>query len=456
MSKKCDKYNYKNDKSKSDNIIYDCCKNNECNDRYDSIIHNKNPHKDVIHTKDNYKKPKNNYDEYCENGENIKNKNCDICNESKNEYDKCCENTKNENCENTKNVRNVRNDHDKCCENTKNENCENTKNVRNEINDYDKYCENGENIKNDCNKNEDKNKNNVDITKLLNGIDETFYDNVDYLQQQINMINESYNEIKNELLNNNTNTNTNVNVNYNELIDNMNEKIDNIECICVNSDSKKQVFVDTNLIHTIIIPKNIDFIYLTMVAGGGAGGIGHINNMFYYSGGGGGSGAALINKPIMVEEGDIINIKVGKGSDIRNDIKGENSYIEIINKGIITVSGGENGYPSLTKCANISGGKGGESHLCMLKGCDGKNGITSLPSFASAIGGNGGSSIFFEGGKGGGSYFDEGGCGGSIGNLIGKDGHHGSGGGGSCPKTNINMDMYVSGNGGDGIVIIEW
>jgi hypothetical protein len=299
------------------------------------------------------------------------------------------------------------------------------------------------------------------LLEIVNNVDTQMNQNIDFIQQQLNMISTSYLEVIKELHIDNNRYSTLINE-----INNITEEINDFKMPLLNTGTEhdnceccKMIYTDTTQIHKYVIKNDIKFIYLTMVGGGGAGGIGFIQNMYYYSGGGGGSGACVINKPICVEIGTIIKIKVGKGSDARFDLCGENTYVEILypnlTKITVCASGGRNGRPSSIEDPNVDGGCGGKSYLCMLKGCRGKDGTISLPSYTSANGGDGGSSIFYKGGDGGCSYFSDGGLGGTVTNLLGENGKFGSGGGGSCPKSNIDRTNRISGLGGDGVVIIE-
>ena len=308
-----------------------------------------------------------------------------------------------------------------------------------------------------------------DLINFIDLIDLQIENNTDFIQNQINILNKSYAEIINELKQGSNNYLTVINeiTNINDTIDEL--KLNIYNCCnpktdtCCKCENGKIVYTDITKTHIFVIDFDITCIFITMVGGGGAGGVGCVKGMYYYSGGGGGSGGALIRRPIQVTKGTIINITVGKGSDIRFDNFGGNTTVELVypngDKETIVVYGGENGKPvcdDTENPPNVTGGKGGEGISCNLKGCDGDDGTISLPSYISANGGNGGSSIFFKGGNGGSSYFTIGGKGGDIDNLLGSNGYLGSGGGGSCPKSIIDITTRISGLGGDGIVIIEW
>lgn len=226
--------------------------------------------------------------------------------------------------------------------------------------------------------------------------------------------------------------------------------------------SNTAIFKYNSKIQTHIIGNCTNFIYITAVGAGGAGGVGLVKDMYYYSGGGGGAGACIIKKPIKVTPGTIINVYVGLGGFIKPDLSGENgenTTIEILYPNgtikTLVLHGGNNGFP-FNNVLQVNGGKGGidDCGLTFLNGADGSDGCITIPSQIAACGGKGGKSMMCNGGKGGGNYFDNGGKGGTTNMLSGENGEFGSGGGGSIPRF-IPNDI-PSGLGGDGIVIIEW
>lgn len=300
----------------------------------------------------------------------------------------------------------------------------------------------------------------ANISEIINSLDMQICNNMDYMQEQINFLNISYSQLIDEVICENKK--------YQKLASEINKipckineiiNMDTCSHTCEHQCGKK-MFTDTNKEHKFVIEHDIEFICLTMVAGGGAGGVGFVKDMFFYSGGGGGSGACLINCPIPVKKGTIIKIQVGKGGNLNTKRNGQNTIVEIINPDLkmqcIQTNGGENGCPSIECEKDVSGGIGGISGVSVLSGANGQNGMISMPSARTAIAGNGGNSVFFNGGNGGGNMFGIGGTGGTIDELIGQDGKFGSGGGGSCPRNIIDTTQKISGNGGDGLVIIEW
>lgn len=240
-------------------------------------------------------------------------------------------------------------------------------------------------------------------------------------------------------------------------------------------------FTKKEKIYYYKIPQNINLIFLTMVAGGGAGGIGYCGNQYFYGGAGGGAGSCIIKKPIYIDYESELIVKVGCGGKSNVGKNGEDTYIEYSYKNCkkkICVKGGENGHPKLIDICEkklsteITGGCGGKKCYPDLSGScgsDGKliigynfggvcgcNGNISYPSGPTTKPGDGGCSLYEEGGLGGHNYFASGGLCGNINNPLGEDGVFGSGGGGSIPKYNLDFCSKLSGDGGDGIVIIEF
>ncbi|ARF10683.1 hypothetical protein Hokovirus_2_210 [Hokovirus HKV1] len=181
---------------------------------------------------------------------------------------------------------------------------------------------------------------------------------------------------------------------------------------------------------TYKLEKETEIIFITMSGGGGAGGIGKIINNRMYNGYGGGGASGFIHYPIAVKKDTTLCITVGKGGDkYKNKGDGEDTIIEF--------------YDSCNKMYfNIvsEGGKGGSE---VDAGLGGKNYL--IPSFSGQDGiKSGGNSIFGYGGE------------------DGLDGYNGSGGGGSLALdyedviTKKKTNCKLSGNGGNGFVIIEY
>lgn len=206
----------------------------------------------------------------------------------------------------------------------------------------------------------------------------------------------------------------------------------------------------------IDLDQNIDTLFISMVGGGGSGGVGDIVSNINYCGGGGGSGGALYRVPLNIkknnEEYSIpLRIKciVGSGGNNENPDGGDTS-IDILSGNInilsLRVSGGKRGgSDSSLKGFASSGGAGGESYFYNTSrktGSSGRNGSIALNS-SIEVGGYGGDSAFYNGGVG---YYK------SIQNLDICNGNLGSGGGGiSSGFTNDRRSR-----GGDGIVVLEY
>lgn len=298
--------------------------------------------------------------------------------------------------------------------------------------------------------------------KLLNAFDKLdikMDNNIDYIQEQLNIIKKSYLDIykKTQI------DNKRYELLFNE-VQHINDTINNniynfVNCVPNQCYSSHIMFHSTDKTHIFPIDsKCIKVVYITAIAGGGAGGCGLIKNMFYYSGGGGGSGASIIKKPLIITNDIVLKITIGKGG-VLGKYNGTNTIIEIIDNcngsEFIILNGGLNGNPiNDDENIDLKGGNGGLSDYCILIGQNGQDGCMTIPSQPLCNGGNGGCSLLSKGGNGGGNFFNNGGVGGDQINFIGLDGKYGSGGGGSCPS--INKGDKLSGNGGDGIVIIEW
>jgi hypothetical protein len=284
---------------------------------------------------------------------------------------------------------------------------------------------------------------------------------IDFLQLQINEIHNKYKQICDK--------NSSQNVRYNQLLGEIDTMHFIMGCLtdnvntCSCSDTKSccsKIYKDTTIEHIFIPPKDISIIFITLVGGGGAGGIGHTSGFEYLSGGGGGGGSTILKMPICMKPDIIFKIHIGKGGCSTTGMNGEDTVVEIVcdNEIIkLVANGGMNGFPSINLGNDVSGGKGGiNCENDVLSGQDGKPGSISNPSQFPPTGGNGGCSLFYKGGKGGGTFFNGGGNGGNDINMIGENGSYGSGGGGSVPQINIDINVQLSGKGGDGYVIFEW
>lgn len=264
---------------------------------------------------------------------------------------------------------------------------------------------------------------------------------------------------------------------YNQILSELDILINNTEqthdnCLklsetCNKSDNKKVFITDVTKTTEIVVDQDISVVFVTMVGGGGAGGVGCVDRHRYMSGGGGGSGSCVIKKPVVVKFGDRLLIDVGRGGVATKDVKAGDTTVKVVSrcmtKETVVVFGGCNGLPDVATASSpteqevrLTGGSGGvsEQHCC-LQGKPGNDGMVSLPSQISNEGGDGGNSVFANSGGGGSNIFSIGGESGSTSCIIGGDGRFGSGGGGSAPVLNVDTTRQVSGNGGDGFVLIE-
>lgn len=188
---------------------------------------------------------------------------------------------------------------------------------------------------------------------------------------------------------------------------------------------------------TFTVPASVHKILITACGGGGGG----------KSISGGWGADYIVKRAFSVEPNAVIPITVGKGGlgqDANSDpeIEATDGGTTIIGN-LITISGGFKGGDN-TRIHK--GTKGGEDTVFAIAGLQG-----------TSSGGSSGST----GGQGGGACFGNGGNGGTNGKYtIGKDatnGGTGAGGGGRAQRVGNSSSSYSkAGNGGDGIVIIEW
>lgn len=215
-------------------------------------------------------------------------------------------------------------------------------------------------------------------------------------------------------------------------------------------------------------------VHITMVGGGGAGGIGTtIDHCFIY--GSGGAAGEGLTKILDVQECEKWTIVVGKGGSAIDSINGGKTYIKStlpgknegdddIENWIMMVGGGKNGSPQMEQvlaimdnsnditCADLDMGEIIKGGIMVVLNCgppdtcgDGEDGGVGLPSQTAATG------------KGGCTkYTSPGGAGGTIKNIAGKNGANGSGGGGSLPHVMDSSPLQASGNGGDGYVMLSF
>lgn len=199
--------------------------------------------------------------------------------------------------------------------------------------------------------------------------------------------------------------------------------------------SDKLTFISENMY--FVVPGNSKQIFVSMVGGGGRGGIGSIQDGLFIAGGGGGAGGACSRIPFYNEGYVSFDCRVGKGGNEEypngNDTEVD-IYIDDVFNTTFSVKGGKSAEGKL-------GGLGGKGYYT-FNGLDGSEGTVSLSSHL-PVAGAGGSSIHYNGGVG--MTYD------MLDNSQ-TNGNWGSGGGGGLPGA----DSLLIGNGGDGFIVIEY
>lgn len=186
-------------------------------------------------------------------------------------------------------------------------------------------------------------------------------------------------------------------------------------------------------------PSTVNMVYVSMAGGGGKGGSGYqTGNNSGYGGGGGGAGQYYLRHPVAVSGN--VSVTVGAGS-IYTSVPGENSAF-----GSLIAVGGSNG-DSSNGVYHGAGGTGG-----------GGSGMQSGTGLNSGAGGNG-----TGGGGGGGTPFGQGGGGadqyyanGPYLNGGNAAANTGAGGGGGAGTGYNQPSPGVGGNGGSGVVILDY
>lgn len=336
--------------------------------------------------------------------------------------------------------------------------------------------------------------------------------NADDLQKQMNKLTAKYKKLKADRIDQD--------IRYNQILTELNNLYFMADTFNLALNKKRRICYYNPHIKDIIykFPDDVETVFITMVGGGGAGGIGFINEMYYYSGGGGGAGASIVYQVIQICPGTKAKINVGRGGCNNGEYycqydncsnrcfsssfstssssstksyncdcpsNGQASTVQIICPGQsicpgqrinIVAEGGKHGHPNINLFnyeLDVSGGAGGVNLLCTsLSGGNGQDGVITYPSQLQTSGGDGGNSYFNQGGTGGGCedecdscYVDSSSSTSSNSqyyNITGCDGFYGSGGGGSIPlpkatlEKKINNEEKLCGNGGDGFIIIEF
>lgn len=212
--------------------------------------------------------------------------------------------------------------------------------------------------------------------------------------------------------------------------------------VVVEEKHKKYFFIDEN--STIQIPHGVKEIFVSLVAGGGCGGIGMIKDNISFSGSGGGAGAGFKSVSIQITNNSSVYIDciVGKGGRNLSQAGGDTIIkIMVDGKEFTTLSCG-GGLPG-GNGTNNKGGLGGVlNNQYTVRAKSGTKGSSNI-STCSPHGGDGGASLFAPGGKGG-CY--------SLQNPLESYGKYGSAGGGKISTT----QFETPNPGGDGFVIVEY
>lgn len=218
------------------------------------------------------------------------------------------------------------------------------------------------------------------------------------------------------------------------------------------STSLAHIFIFTTS-GTFTAPVGVNNILLTMIAGGGGGGgmTASING----GAGGGGSGAYVIGYPYKVTTGNSYTVTVGAGGA----------------GGVSSVANGSTGGTTTFDSFSVLGGGGGISGLAGNGGSGGaavsNNASASISTIGTTggprgntVGGNGakGDNGTLATGAGGGSPFGAGANGITGADSVGANGtsNTGSGGSGAIAFIAPGGTNFAGGNGGSGIVIIQY
>lgn len=204
------------------------------------------------------------------------------------------------------------------------------------------------------------------------------------------------------------------------------------------SSLKSQTFTGSG---TFTVPAGITSVWVTMVGGGGSGG----SNAQSSGAGGGGGGAYCLKRAVSVTPGAGVAVTIGGGGGGVNNSDGNDGGASSF--GSVSVSGGIGGLGQSTfSMGGAGGGNGGV-------GIGTNNASGRQPYPATGPGGRGGKSDTttywgsFSGG-GGGLFGD--GTNGSNNNSASAGANTGAGSGGAS------NGAWSSGNGGSGMVIVEW
>ncbi len=205
---------------------------------------------------------------------------------------------------------------------------------------------------------------------------------------------------------------------------------------------RKSFFIQEDSI--LDVPPGVNEIFISLVGGGGSGGIGAIDGNISFSGGGGGAGHGFRGVPVKITNNSTVSVdcQIGKGGNKYNRV-GTDTIVNIIVNGSSQVTliggGGEPGGNG----DNNHGGLGGKLNGNVnVRSKSGFKGSASIPSHPPS-GGGGGASLFAIGGKGTSYHMQI---------HSESNGKWGSGGGGKIPTSSYE----VPSSGGDGFVIVEF
>lgn len=211
--------------------------------------------------------------------------------------------------------------------------------------------------------------------------------------------------------------------------------------VIVDEKNKHSLLIDEDSV--VDIPLGVKEIFLSLVGGGGAGGLGVIKDGISFSGGGGGAGHGFGSIPIKITDNSVVTLecKIGKGGNGVTPPGGNTSVNIVVNGNVYTCLIGGGGHPGGNGFTN-NGGLGGVLNGQNVRAKGGVKGSANITSYP-PIGGSGGASLFAAGGKGTSYHMRD---------HSESNGKWGSGGGGKIPTSPYETPT----KGGDGFVIVEY
>lgn len=197
-----------------------------------------------------------------------------------------------------------------------------------------------------------------------------------------------------------------------------------------------QTFTESGM---FVVPKGVKYIFVTACAGGGGGGW-----TARYAASGGAGGACVFRKRFDVSGMRTINITVGQGGKggVRENSRGSNGGATVVGD-LLTLPGGDGGYYSTSSGVSATSATSGNEWA-------GRSGQDGVISFELGFYGKGNGERIDGGGA-----FGRGGVGQAGTEPVEGDANGELGGGGGGANT-WNLSTHRPGDGGDGIVIIEW